>query len=381
MFSAGFSTFALLYCVQPLMPLFSRIFEVSPARSSLVLSVTTGIMAVAMLFASSFSEWWGRRRVMVASLVSAAALTCAFAFVEDWHDVVLLRALIGLTISGLPAVAMAYLGEEMHPKAIGLAMGLYISGSAVGGLAGRVLAGVGADYFPWRGTLAAIGVMGLACGVILARSLPPSRNFQKAAPSLSGLARGFAQHLHDGRQRILYALAFLLMGAFVCVYNYVGYRLSAEPYNLSQTAVSLLFSIYLVGIFSSSFMGHLATKLGRDRMLKLGIALMIAGVALTLIPYLPLIVFGMAVLTFGFFGSHAIASAWVAANAAHARGQASALYLFAYYLGSGGLGTLGGFFWSGAGWVGVSALLLGILAVAYYLARAIPTQSSPAACW
>jgi MFS transporter, YNFM family, putative membrane transport protein len=40
-----------------------------------------------------------------------------------------MRVLIGIAIAGLPSVAMAYLSEEVHPDAIGGAMGLYITWS------------------------------------------------------------------------------------------------------------------------------------------------------------------------------------------------------------------------------------------------------------
>ena len=68
LFSAGFSTFALLYCVQPLLPVFSREFGVSAAESSLSLSLTTALLAASVLISGSLSEVWGRKPVMVVSL-------------------------------------------------------------------------------------------------------------------------------------------------------------------------------------------------------------------------------------------------------------------------------------------------------------------------
>jgi YNFM family putative membrane transporter len=59
-----------------------------------------------------------------------------------------MRALAGLTLGGVPAGAMAYLSEEMHAKAIGLAMGLYISGNALGGMSGRLVTGAVTDGLP-----------------------------------------------------------------------------------------------------------------------------------------------------------------------------------------------------------------------------------------
>src|SRR5712691_10179425 len=169
-FSAGFSTFALLYCVQPLMPVFSREFHVRPAASSLSVSLTTGLLAAAILAAGSLSEAWGRKLVMVASLLASAILSVLSAFMPGWRSFLLMRALEGIAFSGLPAVAMAYLSEEMHPASVGLAMGIYIGGGALGGMAGRFSAGILTDLLSWRWALGAIGGFGVVATVVFWRA-------------------------------------------------------------------------------------------------------------------------------------------------------------------------------------------------------------------
>ncbi|TAL89666.1 MAG: MFS transporter, partial [Rhodanobacter sp.] len=177
LFAAGFATFGLLYCVQPLMPEFSKHYGVSEAVSALSLSLTTGVLAFAMLFAGALSDAWGRKSVMVASLLSSALLVLLSAAMPNWPALLVVRTVLGLTLSGLPAVAMTYLGEEMHAESLGLGMGLYISGSAVGGMGGRLITGVLTDFFDWRIGVAVVGVIGLLAAWIFARALPPSRHF------------------------------------------------------------------------------------------------------------------------------------------------------------------------------------------------------------
>jgi YNFM family putative membrane transporter len=123
------------------------------------------------------------------------------------------------------------------------------------------------------------------------------------------------------------------MGGFVAIYNYLGYRLLAPPFDLSQAEVGLIFSAYLVGIFSSAWMGNLGSRLGRRHVLWVGFVIMLVGTALTETRSVILIILGVIVVTFGFFGAHSIASGWVGARARHAKAQASSLYLFFYYLG------------------------------------------------
>lgn len=368
LFAAGFSTFAILYCVQPLLPEFSREFHVSAAVSSLSLSLSTGLLAVAMLVAGSLSEVLGRKPVMVASLFASALLTLLSAVAPSWTGLLLARMLIGITLSGLPAVAMAYVSEEVDPKSIGLAMGLFIGGNAVGGMAGRIISGVLTDLGSWRLAIGLIGAVGLASAIAAWWSLPASAHFRPRPARPGELLRSFGEHLRDPGLRALFAEAFLLMGGFVTIYNYLGYRLTEAPYALSQTAIGAIFSAYLIGTLSSAWIGALAGRLGRRRVLWAMIAIMLAGVALTLLSPLALILAGIVAVTFGFFGAHSIASSWVGSRARTGKAQASALYLFCYYLGSSAVGTLGGVFWSHGGWPGVAALVTLLLTVALGLA-------------
>ena len=363
LFAAGFATFGLLYCVQPLMPEFSRDYGVSEAGAAMSLSLTTGVLAVAMLFAGALSDAWGRKAVMVMSLLSSAVLVLLTALMPSWPALLVVRTLMGLSLSGLPAVAMTYLGEEMDVESIGLGMGLYISGSAVGGMGGRLITGVLTDFFGWRFGVGVVGVIGVLAGLIFWRALPPSRHFVAQPLRWRVVLGRFTGMFHDRGLPWLFVEGFLLLGAFVTVYNYLGYRLLAPPYNLSQAAVGLIFGIYLVGTFSSAWMGHLAGKLGRRKVLWTAFALMLAGVALTMLRPLPLVMLGIVAVTFGFFGGHSIVSSWVGRRAGMAKAQASSVYLFCYYMGSSVAGASGGLFYAAHGWTGV-ALFVGALVVA-----------------
>src|ERR1043166_9348160 len=269
---------------------------------------------------------------------------------------------------------MAYLGEEMSPGAIGLAMGLSISGNGIGGMTGRLLTGLMTDAAGWRVAIAIVGVLGLAATAIFWKTLPESRHFVPHEPVRGAVAAAFKTHLRDPRLVALFAEAFLLMGSFVTLYNYVSYRLLDLPYGLSQSVVGLIFTVYLVGIVASAWMGHIATRVGRRKMLLIMICVTLAGVGLTLAQPLAVVVLGIAVATFGFFGAHSTASSWVGLFARTAKAQASALYFFCFYTGSGVAGSLGGWVWTAWRWPGVAAyvgaMLLVGLALALRLERA-----------
>lgn len=367
LFCAGFATFAMLYCVQPLLPLLAAHFRVSAASSSLALSLTTLSLALCLLVSGALAESWGRKPVMAAALGLAAMLGIGSALVEEWGSLLILRALLGLALSGLPALAMAYVGEEFDPEALPAAMGLYIGGTALGGLLGRLLAGLLSDIGGWSWALGGIAGLGLLAMGLFLWLLPPSRHFTAQPLSLRGLLRNFALHLSNPRLRVLFALAFLLMGGFVALFNYVGFRLAGAPFNLSATVIGLLFTVYLLGIFSAGWAGRLVPRFGARQVLHGGIGLMLLGVALCAAPWLSAAVVGLALFTLGFFAAHAVASGQVGAHAQGAKAQASALYLCAYYLGSSLVGYVGGYVWEHAGWLA----LLGVLASLFIAAAAL----------
>ena len=314
---------------------------------------------------------------MTASLAAASAATFAAAFAPNWADAGGLRALTGLALSGVPAVAMAHLSEEVDRGDVGLAMGLYIAGSTLGGMGGRLFVGAISEHGGWRLAVGVVGVFSLIGAVLFAYALPRQRDSGGGA-ALPDILPAIRLHLADPGLRYLFALGFLLMGAFVTIYNYIGFRLVAPPFLLSQTAIGFIFTLYLVGTVVSPMAGQLAGRFGRRKVIGFAIALLPLGVLMTLSDSLPLIVIGMALATAGFFAGHSIASSWVGLRAEKARAQASALYLFFYYLGSSVAGSLGGFAFARAGWHGVAGFVGVLAALAFYVALRLSRSPPPA---
>ncbi|QBD78613.1 MFS transporter [Ktedonosporobacter rubrisoli] len=370
-FIGGLVTFAVMYCTQPLLPLYSKEFHSSPATTSLVISITTAFLAVMMTFAAALSNAWGRKNIMTCSLFGASVLTVISAFSPSFAVLLICRALEGIVLAGLPAIAMAYLGEEVEPRHLGSAMGVYIGGNAIGGMMGRVATGIITDLASWRVAVLCIGLAGLLCAWWFWGNLPASRHFVVQPFSLRKHARSLFQQLKDPGQLCLYGIAFLLMGSFVSLYSYLGYQLVESPYNLSQAVIGWIFVIYIFGSLGSSLLARLADRWSRQRAILLSIVLTALGALIALDAQLPIKLLGVIVLTFGFFGAHAIASGWVGVRAGRSKAQASALYLFFYYVGSSVGNTAGGFFWSAYNWPGVIGMVavfaLGALGLAFAL--------------
>jgi len=368
LFSAGLATFALLYCVQPILPVLSQQFGVSPATSSLSLSISTGLMALGLLVTGPLSDAIGRKSVMVTALMLAAICTLISATMTSWHGILIMRALMGLSLSGVAAVGMTYLSEEMDARVVAFSMGLYISGNSIGGMSGRLLSGVLTDLFSWRIAVAVIGCFSLASALMFWKILPASRHFRPITLRPRNLLINFRLHWRDPGLPWLFVEGFLLMGAFVTLFNYIGYRLLDAPWHLSQAVVGLLSVVYLTGSWSSPKAGALTSRLGRGPVMLGATAIMLLGLLVTAFDSLWLILPGMMLFTAGFFAAHAVASGWIGPRARRARGQASSLYLFSYYVGSSVAGTLGGLFWHNFGWSGITLFISVLLILALLVA-------------
>jgi len=371
LFAAALATFAMLYAPQPLLPQLAGSFGVSPAAASLAISAATFALAIAVIPLSSLSEVLGRRRIMIGGALAAGVLGLAAPLAPSLAVLLVIRVLQGFALAGVPAVAMAYLAEEVERGSFGRAMGLFIAGNSIGGLAGRIAAGALADHGGWRVALACVAGMSVVCAVLFAVLLPRSAHFTPAPPRVRGLLGTLRQNLRDTGLLRLYLIAFAIVGSLVTVYNYVTFRLSAAPFRLSATVIGFLFVAYLAGTYSSAFAGRAADRFGRYRVLCLALPVTAAGALLTLPSSLVLVVVGLVVLTGGFFAAHAVASSWVGARARVATAQASALYTCAFYIGSSVAGSVGGVFYGFGGWPATVAFVLGLLALALASAASI----------
>ena len=361
LFLAGFAVFSSLYCVQPMMPFLAKFFQVTPTHSSFPLSFSTIALALGLLFAGLISDRYGRKQIMAISLFSTATLLLISSFLPYWELFLATRMMVGLAVSGVASVAMTYIGEEISQKDVGFAMGLYISGTAIGGMGGRLIAGVLLDYISWQTATMIIGLLNLIIAIVFYIALPASKHFTAYPIQLSRFIESFKKNLSDPKLRLLFIEGFILMGCFVTVFNYMSYHLLEKPFQLSQTWIGLISIAYLSGIYSSPRAASWSRKFGRGQVLIAMFSTMIIGLWITLIPSLWAILIGLLIFTFSFFAAHSTSSSWVSVQSLQYRAVGSSLYLFCYYLGSSILGSSSGMVWENYGWSGLTVTITGVL--------------------
>ncbi|WAH38644.1 MFS transporter [Alicyclobacillus dauci] len=362
-------TFADLYAPQPLINVFSKLYRVSPATASASISFPTLALAASLLFIPLLSRRVGRKRIMGLSLFATSVLAMLSAFSPNFGFFLIVRLLEGISVSGFPAIAIAYLNEEISPASIGGTMGAYVAGTAVGGFIGRVAIGPLTDWVSWPFAFFTLGFVCFLCSLWFWFSLPRPRNFQPAKMPFVDWVKTLAVGLRSKRLFPLYCMGFLLMGAYIMLFNYIGYPLTERPYYMSQTVLGFLFVVNLVGTWSSTMFGRLADHHSRRKLMGVACMIFVLGALLTLIPSVWIKILGIAVLAFGFFAGHTTASGWVGVAAlANRKATASSLYLLFYYLGSSIIGWAGGFLWINFHWIGIVGSICFLMLICYGLA-------------
>lgn len=349
MLAVGLATFNSLYSTQAILPTLVTEMGISESTAALTVSAATGALALFVVPASILSERLGRGKVLTISVLLSTLLGLLVPLAPSIGALIALRALQGMALAGVPAVAMSWLSEEIHADDLTRAMGLYIAGNTMGGITGRMLPAIGLEFTGWRGALAASAVFALALAVITVVILPPQQRFRPRAITPRTEFFAMISHWRNPKLAALFITAACAMGAFVSLYNYVGFRM-IHTFGLSEGLVGVLYLMYLSGTWSSARSGRIASRLGRSTAFAIGTLAMLLGLALCIPTSLPPTLLGLLLFTAGFFLVHSLASSWVGRIATQHRAEGSSMYLFCYYVGSSVLGWVSGFVFTHAGW-------------------------------
>ncbi|MFJ2618478.1 MFS transporter [Glutamicibacter sp. NPDC087344] len=374
LFAGGVATFSQLYAVQGLLPVVAEYFKISSSDAALTVSAATLGLALAVTPWAIISDGIGRRKVIAIALVASVVLGLLSTVAPSFQWLVGIRFLEGLALAGVPGSALAYLVDEVSVKSVAVASGTYISGTTLGGLAGRLVAGFAGEPAGWRWGVAAVSLMAALATLFFLYKAPAAQGFAPVHDqNLRTIGAKFAQALR-GRMVLLYAQGFLLMGGFVAVYNYLAFRLEAPPFLIPTSLAALVFLAYLSGTYTSVLSGRIVTRLGRKRTLLVSILTSFAGLMITLSGNLILIIAGLLIFTAGFFAAHAVASGWVPVLASGARAQAASLYNLFYYIGSSVLGWLIGIPFMKYGWPVVVFCVAALQLIAILLASLLRSK-------
>jgi predicted MFS family arabinose efflux permease len=294
---------------------------------------------------------------------------------QNLHQLIFWRFMQGAFVPGVIVVIMAYVNEEFPRQLVGRAMSAYISGTVLGGFLGRYISGFVSHHFSWKYAFLAIGIVNLAGAIIVQRSLPRAKRFVRAASISHSLSEGW-QHLRKPRLLAVFGMGFAALFCLVGTFTYANFYLAASPYHLNSEQLGSIFFVYLLGLIVTPLSGRCLDRYGIALTSVMAVCFTSAGLLLTLLHSLPIIVAGLALASSGVFIYQAVGTVQTGIVADRARSSAAGLYVTFYYTG-GSLGAIvTGWTWVAGGWPACVILLMGVAGLAMVMALVSSTRSA-----
>jgi MFS transporter, YNFM family, putative membrane transport protein len=371
-FVCGLVAFLTLYATQPLLPLFETLFHASKSAVGWTVSASTLGVAIAAPLLGTFTERMNRKRVILVSILLLAVPTCAAATSSSLGWLVFWRLLQGLITPGVFATTIAYITEAWPPTAVAPVMSIYVSGTALGGFSGRAVTGIMADHVGWRASFLLLGLMSVAGAALVMWLLPvrPSQHRADSRPAIRQIFMPMLAHLRNPRLLTTYLVGFNVLFSLVGVFTYITFYLAAPPFSLSTAKLSLLFVVYLVGLVATPLAGALLPRVGLRAGITGSILVSLAGVLLTLVHSLPVVVAGLALCCTGVFISQSCATSFLREAAPESsRASAVGMYVACYYIGGTVAGVAPSLVWKLGGWTACAAMIAVIDVVSIVIAR------------
>ena len=358
----GFCAFLNLYSPQAILPELARELGVGVAGISTIMTVSTLAIALTAPFTGAIADVLGRKRVITAAMLAVALPTALIAFAPDVQALAVCRFVQGLLLPPIFAVTVAYIGDEWPPSEVAGVAGLYVSGSSIGGFAGRFIPGVLADVIGWRGTFVVLAVLTLACALAVAMILPREKSFVRSQ-GLRDVAAADAAHLRDPQLVATFGIGFGVLFNFLATFTYVSFHLAAPPYGFSSALLGAIFVTYLAGSVIAPMAGRAIALFGRRRFTITVIGVWVAGALLMLAPQVGFIIAGLTICAACGMLCQAVSTGYVTVTAREGRSSAVGLYVTCFYVGGSVGASLPGFLWTIGGWTAAVAMVIAMLAI------------------
>ncbi len=311
----------------------------------------------------------GSRRVYVWCLFGLALTTAAFAACEHIVLMKVVRFLQGGLIAGLLASTMTYIAETA--SRMREVMAYYVGSSVLGGLSGRIIAGMVAERFQWQYFFVGLGLLFLYCAY---RATQLERLQAQAIEATTDKRMSMRAVLKDGYVRRQYVVIMLAFFCTTAVLNFVPFRLEQLDQTLGSSIISLFYLGFVVGFFVSINAPRIADRVGGTlQAIWIGMGMACIGLLLGTLPSVVAVFLSITLVTSGFFLQHACMVSLLNTYAGKQAGVVNSLYVSIYYLGGAAGAYLPGLIYLKAGWVVFCILLLSAVLMSFWIS--LTTQS------
>ncbi len=373
--AAGFCTFINLYSPQALLPTLAGAFSASLAQAGLTITASLIAVAIVAPFVGAISDAFGRRRLVVGASLLLVVPTALAAVTPSLDLLILCRFAQGLLLPFIFAVTVAYIADEC-PGAEGVRMtAVYTTGTIIGGFSGRFITGWTAQFLGWRAGFAVLAALTLAAAAVMLLLMPPERRFRPVS-GWRGTLAGFVSQFENKQVLATCGIGFAVLFSNIAAFTYANFLLAAPPYGLGPAELGSIFVVYLLAVVTAPITARLIIGVGRRRTAAIAGAVAASGMLLTLVPSLPLIILGLALLVTAIFTEQTLSIGYVAVVGERARSTAVGLYVTSYYIGGSLGGIAPGGIWSRVGWPGCVGLIVLVQAAAVTLAWLVWPRST-----
>lgn len=329
----AFLTVVDLFATQAILPSLAQAYHVTPAAMGFAVNASTMGMAVAGLAVAFFSRRIDRRIGILISLLILSVPTALLAVAPDVTTFTALRIAQGLCMASAFTLTLAYLGEECSAADAGSAFAAYITGNVASNLIGRLVSAAVADYFGLAANFYFFAVLNLAGAILvfltIHRSMPmaPAEERAKSPPAV------WAKHLRNVPLRAAFGIGFCILFAFIGTFTYVNFVLVRAPFSLGRMELGFVYFVFVPSILTTPLAGRVFARFGTQPTMLASLGLAVIALPLLLLPNLPSVLVGLALIGVGTFFAQATATGAVSRTATSDRGSASGLYLASYFAG------------------------------------------------
>lgn len=368
----AFLTVVDLFATQAILPSLALAYGVSPAAMGTAVNACTLGMAVSGLAVALLGSRIDQRLGILVSLVVLAVPTALLASAPDLATFALLRIMQGVCMAAAFTLTLAYLGEHPGPGGAAASIAAYITGNVASNLVGRLVSAALADHFGLAVNFYGFAVLNLAGAALVFFTVQRTPRMPEA-PSMSGpmmmRVAAWRAHLAEPALRAGFAIGFCILFAFIGTFTYVTFVLVGPRFGISRMMLGYVHLVFLPSILSTPLAGRAVMRFGTRPAFLAALAVAAIGLPLLLLPSVPSVLTGLALVAVGTFFAQAVATGFIGRAATRDRAAASGLYLASYF--SGGLiGTMVlGRAFEALGWPGTVAGIGLALAVAAWLGR------------
>lgn len=238
----------------PTIPAMMREFHTTPSMTQMGLSMAMLGMGIGSVLWGSLSDHFGRKPILIISLLIFAVSTGVALLSPDITFFVAVRLVQGFGAGGAMVLSTSIPADVFAGRQLGKLMGIVGAINGIAPAAGPLLGGFLADRVGWRGIFVVLLAIGIGMTIWTTRTnetLPPARRI--AARRLSDYVKAYRTMLLNGRFMI-YVIIKALGIALLYAYISSGPFIIQDHYHFSALTFGIIFGANALAIAAGAML-------------------------------------------------------------------------------------------------------------------------------